>query len=214
MVNFYWFYVLCVLLHRIYITGASDETENKTYRELEGDLFNEVYSSGDWLKTQLIKNYPTYKHDNQTFPPPKGSEVTFFKGDIQAIVVDVDCYLRIKRIVRMDVEQQALTLVVEESYIWTDESLSWNASNENLSFPIYYLSLDRNKVWTPKIYAEGALDEKDLFVSPVIAWYDGFTWMKRISQYSIPCAVNVQNFPFDVHNCSVQLKSATDGITR
>ena len=56
----------------------------------------------------------------------------------------VALYAHPGRILKMDIEQQALTLVIHEALAWKDESLQWT---EDRDLPIEELLLNASDIW-------------------------------------------------------------------
>ena len=59
------------------------------------------------------------------------------------------------RIVKMDIEEQSLVLVLDEVFLWRDQNLTWQDD-----IGLHEIMLKADQVWTPAIYAYNILEEE------------------------------------------------------
>lgn len=177
----------------------------------------------DQILDTVYSNYPKYNRSLGLTPPPHGSDLKIEphpyskESNIQVVYTTVDMLVSTKRIVKMGIEQQSVIVKVEESYGWNDMSLNVANIIRNSSADLNLKSMvyEKDKVWTPPIFASNILEEKVIREKQeVFCWLNGYCFMEHYVQYTIPCTVNVRDFPFDVHNCTLMLSQPHNLNTR
>ena len=200
-----------ILINSIYIHSANS---NLIVSEVE---FKDVYSSYQYLTRRLLENYPTCEFLNTTFPPPKGSDAkiyTFGNVSFAEVLINVSVRLKVERIVEMDVQQQSLALVMDELITWKDNSLSWELNDEQLVLPINVLHININHIWIPDIYPDNVVYTEKINNPYIDVDHEGMVYYKIRSQHTLPCAVNVNMFPYDVHECTYTLSQRMKSPSR
>ena len=86
--------------------------------------------------------------------------VNLFESDLcvnSSHVLQVYIYMRTDRIIKMDIKEQSLDLVLDELFCWQDKNLTWQDDAG-----LHTIILKAGHVWTPDIYAENILEEKTI----------------------------------------------------
>ena len=119
----------------------------------------------------------------------------------------VDLHLSIIAILDFnDVEETiAMTVILELS--WTDEFLTWNASEfGNLS----HISVPQTDVWKPFIILENAVMKMGELGTPSLTvdiHSDGKVEWRPIEVLKTSCPVDVARFPFDTQRCGLTFET-------
>nr|XP_022346207.1 neuronal acetylcholine receptor subunit alpha-3-like [Crassostrea virginica] len=121
----------------------------------------------------------------------------------------------IARLEKFDEITGELKLLSSVFMFWSDKRLTWDASTIEIpqersgySYTITYLQMKLEEIWRPDIRLFNPLDEMDIFKdkgndvallgSIGILFYDGLV------KTDTSCQPNLENFPFDEHECFVQ----------
>ena len=120
-----------------------------------------------------------------------------------ATVTTVDLHLSIIAILEFnDVEETiSITAILELS--WTDELLTWNATEyENVT----HISVSQNDVWKPYITLENSVTKMGELGTPSLGidiHDDGKVEWRPVEVLKTSCPVDVADFPFDTQRCGL-----------
>ena len=118
-------------------------------------------------------------------------------------ITTVDLHLSIIAILDFnDVEEtMAMTAILELS--WTDELLTWNATQfDNLS----HISVSQNDVWKPYVSLENSVMKMGEIGTPSLVidiHSNGKVEWRPVEVLITSCPVDVANFPFDTQRCGL-----------
>lgn len=218
---------VCTLLASMAIllvqcSSAQDNVTSETEPRVD-DVTNQPITEflDDYVTLQdlIYRNYPKFKSSNGVFPPPQGgSDVIIeemFGDNVTTISTRVHVSVQTQRVVKMDIEQQSVLIKVKETYGWLDESAAWWNKDYNLTSAIWALNLDKNRIWTPPIFAKNVLKEEIISdIKQVLCFEHGYCKVNKQVQYTVPCNINVREFPFDIHDCTLVLSQPHNWHTK
>jgi len=92
---------------------------------------------------------------------------------------------------------------------WTDIRLTWN--------PFVFegtVSLDPERIWTPKLYLKNQYSREDLYASPAVVASNGQVILEIniFAEFLCDTSAGIVSFPFDTYTCSIDL-GAPGGVS-
>ncbi|XP_015109582.1 neuronal acetylcholine receptor subunit beta-3 isoform X2 [Diachasma alloeum] len=86
---------------------------------------------------------------------------------------------------------------------WEDPFLTWNPKEHD---DIKMIVVRRSEIWIPELYSlnpDG--DMSGIPDTQCQLWNDGYISCSATIQYTVPCVSDYTHWPWDVHNCSLQM---------
>ena len=122
--------------------------------------------------------------------------------------------LQVLRINTVDVEKQSLVVLVSQTLSWKDFSL-----NNTMDLPgknyLYVVSIHADKIWTPPISPANVFKSEVVYdPEEVKCGLTGYCFQQKWIEYTIPCSLHLQVFPFDRQTCELTLSQPIDQSTR
>ena len=91
---------------------------------------------------------------------------------------------------------------------WTDQFLSWNSSDYD---DVGTISVDSKDIWLPDIVLSGQKGQVYFFkpesIDRALVWSDGIVKIWAVLYMDIGFDVSVYRYPFDIHDCFIQIIS-------
>ncbi|XP_061188762.1 neuronal acetylcholine receptor subunit alpha-7-like [Saccostrea echinata] len=121
--------------------------------------------------------------------------------------VHVNISFNIIMIHDLDLKNQVLTTNAWLRIAWTDEFLTWNATDFN---NVTEILVSRGEVWTPDLLVENtAFGYRELGIEKMLLNLDNkgqIIWEPGLITQTI-CEVNIAKYPFDSQHCSIRVMS-------
>ncbi|XP_063977344.1 uncharacterized protein LOC135162623 [Diachasmimorpha longicaudata] len=122
-------------------------------------------------------------------------------GDTNTTVLDVTIYPKFVKFMRWSGSLQVNSWLFIE---WYDPSLTWSPKDHD---DIDYLPIRKREVWTPELYtiypSDG--DRSSIPDANCKLSHNGKVQCAPAVKYRIPCVSDYTHWPWDVHNCTLQL---------
>ena len=143
-----------------------------------------------------IKDYENYTSFNPPQPWPR----------------EVGMHFEMKDLIRVDYEEQTLSLSFIIELLWEDPRVT--ILNKTSGTDWYLLSLNSlDKIWTPEIYFSNSFDVRELkslgkLESSKALWYNhpGNLYFSQALEANFKCNFDHKNFPFDQHECIFEMR--------
>ncbi|XP_008292811.1 5-hydroxytryptamine receptor 3A-like [Stegastes partitus] len=109
-------------------------------------------------------------------------------------------------ILDVDEKSQTVTNHLWVSMYWTNEFLTWNASD---FCGINYVSIPRSMLWIPDIVIQqDASDTGSIHNGPLLTLNSsGWVFSRALQRLTYTCQLNLLNFPFDTQHCNITFSS-------
>ncbi|XP_037544519.1 5-hydroxytryptamine receptor 3A [Nematolebias whitei] len=130
------------------------------------------------------------------------------KNWTRTTIVQMD--MLVYSILGVDEKFQTVTCHIQINTYWTNEFLSWNASE---FCGIDMLTLPRSMLWIPYIaIAEDTSDTGSIQEDPLVSLYpSGLVFANSRYHLTYTCQLNLFTFPFDQQRCNITFSSPSSG---
>jgi nicotinic acetylcholine receptor alpha-7 len=149
-----------------------------------------VSSSRYKLRKDLLQNY-----DKETEPNDKGTDFT------------IEFYPQ--SMIEFNEKDEKFAMSGLLKFSWRDPKIAKNwANSPHQSSDIETMYLGESKVWTPRIVHMNAFsraDAESMYESPVQFSLGGLAFMLKKEILTSKCKVDMYDYPFDIHTCSIEL---------
>ncbi|XP_075251654.1 neuronal acetylcholine receptor subunit beta-3-like [Convolutriloba macropyga] len=129
----------------------------------------------------------------------------------KSTVVEVKVRLSINQIMDLNVVRQSLTAIYSQELNWYDQFLTWKPSDYG---GVTRIRVPKSKLWLPDINVFQRINWADVqsleqvLTNPIVQ-YNGQVTVQEPRYLTSACSVDVKYFPFDAHNCTINIGSWT-----
>ena len=125
----------------------------------------------------------------------------------QAIVVQQG--IAVQTLESFDQIDETLSLNLWIRSNWQDEYLRWDDSNNTDLLKLDFISVSEREIWTPDTELLNAATTPEIYLlqGGINLYQDGSILYSKPGIYKSSCTLNLEEFPFDKQNCTIQIGS-------
>ncbi|CAJ0942355.1 unnamed protein product, partial [Mesorhabditis belari] len=123
--------------------------------------------------------------------------------------LDVNITLNSFRLLSMDQKEETIQFQQEFLMTWHDHSLGWSRRNFS-AYRFEWVKVRQKDIWVPDIIYYSTIDNERIIETKEAyadVKYDGTTRLSVPSTVTLPCTLQLDNFPYDDQTCDLLLGS-------